>query len=215
LKELHGKPARITQSSLRTIAHAADVLIALCQEAQDPSEGTPQSGLILAVDDEPISRRVLANALGKASLKTISLDDSQLALRVMQENQFDLIFLDADMPVMNGFELCKQLRALPSNKSTPVVFVTSLNDFESRAQSSLAGGNDLIAKPFLMIELAVKALTYLMKPRLKKNTAPGAGANPASGQAPASGSTPPKPAVPGASPSAEATGAKPPGSASA
>lgn len=194
LKELHGKPARITQSSLRTIAHAADVLIALCQEAQDPMEGTPQSGLILAVDDEPISRRVLANALSKANLKTISLDDPQLALRVMQENQFDLIFLDADMPVMNGFELCKQLRALPTNKTTPVVFVTSLNDFESRAQSSLAGGNDLIAKPFLMIELAVKALTYLMKPRLKKP------ATPAGGQPAATGATPSKPAAPTSAP---------------
>ena len=165
LKELHAKPARVTVSSLRTVAHAADALIALCLEAQDGSEGTPQSGMILSVDDEPISRRVLANALSKANLKTISLDDPHLALRVLNENQFDLIFLDADMPGMSGFELCKQLRALPSNKATPVVFVTSLNDFDSRAQSSLAGGNDLIAKPFLMIELAVKALTYLMKPK--------------------------------------------------
>lgn len=165
LKELHAKPARVTGSSLRTIAHAADALIALCQEAQDGDDGTPQSGLILAVDDEPISRKVLANALSKANLKTISLDDPHLALKVLNENQFDLIFLDGDMPGMSGFELCKQLRALPSNKATPVVFVTSLNDFDSRAQSSLAGGNDLIAKPFLMIELAVKALTYLMKPK--------------------------------------------------
>lgn len=165
LKELHSKPARVTPSSLRTIAHAADTLILLCQEAQDGTEGVPQSGMILAVDDEPISRKVLANALSKASLKTISLDDSGLALRVLTENQFDLIFLDGDMPGMNGFELCKHIRNMPSNKATPVVFVTSLNDFDTRAQSSLAGGNDLIAKPFLMIELAVKALTYLMKPR--------------------------------------------------
>jgi hypothetical protein len=42
--------------------------------------------------------------------------------------------------------------------------VTSLTKFEVRAQSSLSGGNDLIAKPFLMMELAVKALTYLLKP---------------------------------------------------
>lgn len=168
LKELHTKPSRINTSSLRTIAQAADVLIAICQEIQDNTEGVPQSGLILAVDDEPISRRMLSNALSKANLKTISLDDSQLALRVLQENSFDLIFLDADMPGMNGFELCKKLRTLPTNKTTPVVFVTGLNDFESRAQSSLSGSNDLIAKPFLMIELAVKALTYLLMPKVKK-----------------------------------------------
>lgn len=173
LKELHAKLARVTASALRTVAHAADTLIDLCQEAQEGAAGTPQSGLILAVDDEPISRRVLANALSKASLKTISLDDPHLALRVLNENPFDLIFLDADMPGMNGFELCKQLRGLPGNKTTPVVFVTSLNDFDSRAQSILAGGNDLIAKPFLMIELAVKALTYLMKPKVRAQKSAG------------------------------------------
>ena len=165
-KELYAKPARVTASSLRTIAHAADAIGGLCQDASEGLEGTPQSGLILAVDDEPISRRVLSSALAKASLKTISLDDPLLALRVLQENQFDLIFLDGGMPGMSGFELCKQIRTLPHNKSTPVIFVTSLTDFDSRAQSSISGGNDLIAKPFLMIELAVKALTYLLKPKV-------------------------------------------------
>ena len=84
--------------------------------------------------------------------------------RFLRENPFDLIFLDAEMPGLNGFELCGELRKLPTNKATPVIFVTSLTKFEVRAQSSLAGGNDLIAKPFLMMELAVKALTYLLKP---------------------------------------------------
>ena len=89
-----------------------------------------------------------------------------MALTILQENSFDLIFLDAEMPGLTGFELCTELRKLPTNKTTPVIFVTSLTKFEVRAQSSLSGGNDLIAKPFLMMELAVKALTYLLKPPL-------------------------------------------------
>jgi PleD family two-component response regulator len=56
------------------------------------------------------------------------------------------------MPGMNGFELCAKLRALPDYKATPVIFVTSLNDFESRANSTMSGGNDFIAKPFLFID---------------------------------------------------------------
>ena len=92
------------------------------------------------------------------------MEDSLAALSVLKENTFDLIFLDAEMPGMTGFELCAELRKLPSNKTTPVIFVTSLTKFEVRAQSSLSGGSDLIAKPFLMMELAVKALTYLLKP---------------------------------------------------
>jgi DNA-binding response OmpR family regulator len=69
------------------------------------------------------------------------------------------------MPGMTGFELCSKLRALPAYKSVPVVFVTSLTDFENRAKSMMSGGNDFIAKPFLFTELTVKALTYVMKGR--------------------------------------------------
>jgi DNA-binding response OmpR family regulator len=47
-----------------------------------------------------------------------------------------------------------------------VIFVTNLNDLKSRARSSLSGGNDFIAKPFMFIELSVKALTYVMRNRL-------------------------------------------------
>ena len=49
------------------------------------------------------------------------------------------------------------------NLTTPIVFVTSHSDFGSRAQSTLSGGNDFIAKPFLLVELAVKALSWLFK----------------------------------------------------
>jgi len=67
------------------------------------------------------------------------------------------------MPGMNGYELCSKIRNLPAHKKTPVVFVTGLNDLESRANSMVSGGNDFIAKPFLFIELAVKALVYLLR----------------------------------------------------
>ncbi len=87
---------------------------------------------------------------------------------MLAERKFDLVFLDVDMPGMNGFELCTKLRALHRNKTTPVVFVTSLTDFESRANSTMSGGNDLIAKPFLFIELTVKALVYILRGRSPK-----------------------------------------------
>ena len=71
------------------------------------------------------------------------------------------------MPGMSGFDLCKQIRAMPQHAKTPVIFVTGLTDFASRAKSTISGGNDLIGKPFLMMELAVKAITFLMKSRLQ------------------------------------------------
>jgi CheY-like chemotaxis protein len=164
IQELHRKPSQMTASVLRTIAHASDCLNVLFRDLTGISRDIPQSLLILVVDDEPISRRTVAIALGKTNLRCIGIEDSRMALTILKENTFDLIFLDAEMPGLSGFELCAELRKLPTNKSTPVIFVTSMTNFEIRAQSSLSGGNDLIAKPFLMMELAVKALTYLLKP---------------------------------------------------
>jgi CheY-like chemotaxis protein len=120
---------------------------------------------ILVVDDEAISRRALAHALERAKLKCLTVEDPRAALDLLSQNKFDLIFLDVDMPGMNGFELCTKLRTMPAHKKTPVVFVTGFTDFENRANSTMSGGNDFIAKPFLFIELAVKALLYILRGR--------------------------------------------------
>lgn len=97
----------------------------------------------------------------------MSLGDPLAALTKLATGEpFDTIVLDVDMPRMNGYELCVKLRAIPSRAKTPVVFVTSLSDFQSCARSAISGGNDLIAKPTLPIELAVKAMMFVMKSRL-------------------------------------------------
>ena len=121
---------------------------------------------VLVVDDEIISRRAVTYALEKAQLKSESIEDPNVAMQLLNERRFDLVILDVDMPGMSGFELCSKLRTMPQNQNTPVLFVTNLTDFESRAKSSLSGGNDLIAKPFLFIELTVKALSFVFKNRL-------------------------------------------------
>ena len=163
LKELYEKPKNLNASTLRTLAHTIDFLSVLLEQGntQDPDNLPPPN--IMVVDDEPMSRRAVIYALEKAHLKCVSMEDPNAALNMLSENHFNLIFLDVDMPGMTGFELCTKLRALPAHAKTPVVFVTGLTDFESRARSTLSGGNDLIAKPFLFMELAVKALSYVLK----------------------------------------------------
>jgi DNA-binding response OmpR family regulator len=119
------------------------------------------------VEDEAISRHAVIWALEKAKLKAVGIEDPAAAYDLLTKQRFDLIFLDVGLPGMSGFELCSKLRQLPAHKNTPVVFVTGLNDFESRAKSTISGGNDLIAKPFLPLEVAVKALMYVMRGRLR------------------------------------------------
>ena len=166
LKELYEKPRTINASTLRTVATAVDFLGQLFQRGTAPfPEGPPPH--ILVVDDEAISRRAITYALDKAKLKCVNMEDAQVAYNLLLANKFDLVFLDVDMPGMNGFELCARLRELPSYKKTPVIFVTSLTDFETRANSMISGGNDYIAKPFLFMELAVKAIVFLLRSRLE------------------------------------------------
>ncbi len=166
LKELHEKPKNLNASTMRTIAHSIDFLAELCARGPEGDLIDQSSVNILVVDDEILSRRAITYALEKAGLKPTSIEESQVALNLAVEKTFDLIFLDVQMPGMDGFDLCAKIRALPSNKNTPVIFVTSLTDFKSRAKSSLSGGADLIAKPFMFIELSVKALTYVFRSQL-------------------------------------------------
>ena len=167
LKELYEKPANVTASTLRTIALGIDSLAYLAQHGtlSEHQEIPPPN--ILVVDDEAISRRAITYSLEKAKLKSVAVEDPQTALKLLSENPFDLVFLDVDMPGMDGFELCTRLRNLPAHRKTPVIFVTSLNDFESRTSSTISGGNEFIAKPFLFIELAVKALIFVLRGKIE------------------------------------------------
>ncbi len=165
LKELFEKPKNINASTLRTVASAVDFLVVLADHAA--SDKPFPAAEVLVVDDEAISRRAISYALEKAKLKSTSVEDPLDALKLLTQKKFDLIFLDVDMPNMSGFELCTKLRTQPAYAKTPVVFVTGLNDLESRANSTMSGGNDFIAKPFLFIELTVKALVHILRSRLE------------------------------------------------
>jgi CheY-like chemotaxis protein len=166
LKELHTKPKSINASTLRTVAATVDFMGTLAEKGSFLDQQKIPPAQVLVVDDEAISRRAVTYALEKAKLKAVSVEDPQVAFQLLSEKPFDLVFLDVDMPGMNGFELCAKLRSLPAHKKTPVVFVTGLNDLESRANSMVSGGNDFIAKPFLFIELAAKALMFVLRTRL-------------------------------------------------
>jgi DNA-binding response OmpR family regulator len=168
VKELLDKPKTITPSTLRTTAHALDCLRDITQPhlPADIADNPPIN--ILVVDDEMMSRRAILYALEKAFLKAVSVESPDDALKQTAATKFDLVFLDVHMPGMDGFALCEKLRETGSNRTTPVVFVTSTADFQARAQSTLRGASDLIAKPFMFIELTVKALTFALRARVER-----------------------------------------------
>lgn len=167
LKELYDNPKNITDSTLRTTAIAVDFFHFLSEHGTKPGGQVIPPPSVLVVDDENIACRAIAYALGKAHLQPTIIENPGTALEVLAQKSFDMVLLDVDMPGMSGHELCSKLRALPQHRQTPVVFVTRLTDFASRAKSNVVGGNDFIAKPFLPIELTVKALIHILRTKLQ------------------------------------------------
>jgi CheY-like chemotaxis protein len=166
LKKLSENPSELSPSNLRTISYGIDFLDVLFKQSSAPDPAVAGPIRVLVVDDDDISRMAILTALERANLDSEGVENPQAALETLANHPFDLIFLDISMPEMSGFEVCQKLRKLPGHGKTPVIFVTSLNDFASRSQSKLIGGSDFIAKPFLFAELTVKALTYSFKHRL-------------------------------------------------
>lgn len=163
LFELTSKPAAVTPSVLRTIAATIDFIGRLFDHAREVSPNPPPAAHVMVVDDDPISNRMVVTSLHRAHLHARSTDDPKAALQWMQEKQYELVVLDVEMPGMNGFEVCRRLRLLPGYHHTPVIYVTAHNHFENRAKSALSGGDELISKPIFPMELAVKAITQLLK----------------------------------------------------
>jgi CheY-like chemotaxis protein len=168
LFELERTPDLITPSNLRTIAMTLDYLGVLFATLRDASVDEPLASRVMVVDDDAVTNRAAIFALRRAHLQTSAVENPLVALKLLAETHYDLVLLDIEMPEMNGFDFCQRLRALPGYQKTPVIYVTIHCDFENRAKGVLSGGDDLIAKPFLPIELAVKAVMNLIKSHLPR-----------------------------------------------
>jgi CheY-like chemotaxis protein len=170
LTQLAGKAQNVTLSTLRTIAQALDLLELLAVPGLKRDLAVDPPIRLLAVDDDPISRHAISFALKKALNQPDLAPNADAALPLTRENLYDVIFLDVQMPGMDGFELCSKIHEGGLNQKTPVVFVTCQSDFEARAKSTLAGGHDLMGKPFLTFEITLKALTLVLRGRLERAT---------------------------------------------
>jgi len=162
-RDLMEKPKHRNPSSANTVAEAGRLLVNWLQGETPVPPRRPADCKVLAIDDDPIMGQLVRTALARAQLPCITGQDPRAALELLRNGPFDLVLLDVEMPVMDGPTLCAELRKLPQHQKTPVVFVTAVGEFERRAESLASGGDDLLAKPFLPMELAVKALTHLLR----------------------------------------------------
>ncbi|MEN9491622.1 MAG: hypothetical protein RJA63_2071 [Pseudomonadota bacterium] len=111
--------------------------------------------VIHIVDDAEASRLSLASALG-TSHTVESFETAEDCLARLETVMPDLFLLDVDLPGMNGFELCQRIRQHPEGATTPVIFISALDDLDSRIEGYEVGGTDFVVKPYKMAEVKQK-----------------------------------------------------------
>lgn len=115
---------------------------------------------ILVVDDQPINIRVI-HGLFKSQFDVVMAMNGEQALSQAQQHRPDLIVLDVMMPDMDGYEVCRRLKAHPDTRAIPVVFVTAHNDPADEMQGLALGAIDFISKPINAVLVAARATTYI------------------------------------------------------
>src|SRR5689334_14087963 len=126
-----------------------------------------QVNTILIVDDEPFGRDTLTALLQPQGYQLLLAANGPEALAQAAAHPPDLVLLDVMMPGMDGFEVCRRVRADPLLREVPVIMLTALDDRVSRLQGIEAGADDFITKPFDRVELRsrVRTITRLNRYR--------------------------------------------------
>ncbi|QTA78139.1 Signal transduction response regulator, receiver domain histidine kinase [Desulfonema limicola] len=116
---------------------------------------------ILIVDDIPENLKVLSDILKKNRFHVRPAINGKIALKTAQTIVPDIILLDIMMPEMNGYEVCRQLKADKRTSDIPVIFISALDDTENKVKAFEMGGTDYITKPFQEKEVLARVKTHL------------------------------------------------------
>ena len=122
--------------------------------------------VVLIVDDLPQNLAVLHDALDESGYTVIVANDGAAALVRAREVHPDIILLDALMPGMDGFEVCRRLKADVATRSIPVVFMTGLTETEHVLAAFAAGGTDYVTKPLRQNEVLARISAHLQTARM-------------------------------------------------
>ncbi|MGD1713867.1 hybrid sensor histidine kinase/response regulator [Dapis sp. BLCC M172] len=132
------------------------------------------TGNILIVDDIPENLKLLSQILKNAGHKVRAVTNGKLALKAINAQLPDLILLDINMPEIDGYEVCEQLKANLKNENIPVIFLSALDEVFNKVKAFSVGGLDYIIKPFYLEEVLIiiqnqLQINYSKKLILKQN----------------------------------------------
>ncbi len=131
------------------------------QEYLAPALSAHRDFHLLVVDDEPVIRQVLANHLAALGCRLTQASSGREALRLLENDDFDLVLLDIMMPKMSGYEVCEVLRRKASLEELPVIFLTAKNRVSDLVTGFASGANDYLTKPVAKNELLARVGAHL------------------------------------------------------
>jgi putative two-component system response regulator len=124
-------------------------------------------GHILIVDDEPSNVEMISRLLQKQGYTVSSANNGEVALARVFEVDPDVILLDVNMPLVDGFEVCRRLKGDSATRLIPIVLITALAELDDRVRGIDAGADDFLTKPFATAELKARVSSLM---RLKRYT---------------------------------------------
>jgi len=124
---------------------------------------------ILIVDDAPDNLKVLSEQLIAQGYRVRPVTGGEIALKTIETKIPDLILLDIKMPKMDGYEVCRRLKAFEKTKDIPIIFISALGEVSEKIRAFETGGVDYITKPFQSAELLARVKTHLSLSDMKKS----------------------------------------------
>jgi len=116
---------------------------------------------IMVVDDDQDTVAILARHLQREGFVPIEANSGAQCLKLVQENEVDVILLDLMMPDMDGFQVVRELRANPVTAEIPVIMITARDELDARAEGMRLGVSDFLAKPVFRRQLASRVRAQL------------------------------------------------------
>lgn len=121
---------------------------------------------IMVVDDIPANLKLLSAMLQSTGQRVETFTRGEAALAAADAHPPDIILLDINMPGMNGFDVCAQLKADPRLKDIPVLFISALSETADKIRAFASGGVDYVTKPFQIEEVQARIRTHLAMRRM-------------------------------------------------
>lgn len=129
----------------------------------------PPTEHILVVDDNPANLRLLSQVLSEHGYHVRAAASGPRALASIELDPPDMLLLDIRMPDMDGYEVCRQLKANPHTADIPILFISALDDTQDKVKAFSSGGLDYITKPLHVEEVIARVETHLSLRRLQRN----------------------------------------------